>query len=243
VAETARIARRLLLPLVLLALGAVAVGQAPLVDAQSTVTEDRAARREVLTSVLAQPEFQHSAATVLMDRLRQVITRRLAELWDRLGGPGVGSRSAATAFAWVVGLLGLAALTWWLVKSLAEGSAGHVLGLSPPAATRRRSSRAWAREALLAHRAGDPREAARCAYRATLARLEEDGEWRQDAARTPREYLRLLPAAHRHQPAVADLTARFERAWYGADAGSPADTRAMLARLEELGCLASGHAS
>jgi hypothetical protein len=235
-------ARRVLLVATLVALAAGAAAQPPPSDPAAAVVSDRDARREALAGVLAQPEFQRSAAAALMDQLRQEIARRLLDLWARLGGSRLGSRSAATAFAWFVGLLALAALTWWLVQSLARASARHALGLAPPAA-RRRTARAWARDAVAAYRAGEAREAARCAYRAALARLEEEGEWRQDEARTPREYLRILPPGHRRHPALADLTARFERAWYGTDAGSPDDTRAMLARLEELGCLASGHAS
>jgi hypothetical protein len=223
----------------LLTLAATAAAQPP--AGPGAVPPDREERRQVLARVLSQPEFQRSAATVFLDRLRGTVTRRVLELWDRLVGTRFGPRGPATAFAWVVGLLALATMTWWLVRSLSRGSSESSLGLAPPPA-RRRSSRAWARDAVRAERAGDAREAARCAYRAALARLEEDGEWRQDDARTPREYLRLLPATHRRHPALADLTTRFERAWYGTDAGSPDHTRAMLTRLEELGCLASGSA-
>jgi hypothetical protein len=235
-------ARRSLLALVLLALAAVAGAQAPPGDSPASIVPDHEARRDVLVRVLAQPEFQRSGAVVLMEQVRQEIARRLLDLWDRLGGSRLGSRSAATAFAWVVGLLALAALTWWLVQSLARASDRQALRLAPPPA-RQRTARAWARAAMAAYRAGETREAARCAYRAALARLEEEGEWRQDETRTPREYLRILPSGHRRRPALADLTSRFERTWYGTEAGSPDDARAMLARLEEMGCLASGHAS
>src|SRR3712207_7448718 len=33
----------------------------------------------------------------------------------------------------------------------------------------------------------------RCAYHAALCRMEEQGVWRVEDSRTPREYLRLLP--------------------------------------------------
>jgi Domain of unknown function (DUF4129) len=60
--------------------------------------------------------------------------------------------------------------------------------------------------------------------------------WRPDSARTPREYLRLLPSASEYRPALADLTRGFELVWYGTQ---PADSRAFartMAQLEELGC-------
>jgi hypothetical protein len=207
----------------------------------AAVSSDRDAQRETLARVLDQPEFQRGATAVLMERLRERVSGWVRDLRQRLGGSGDGSRRVATAFAWIVGLLALTALTWSLVRTLRNSSPGHRLGLAPPR-SHRRSSRAWARDALAAHQDGDPREAARCAYHAAIALLEEEGALRQDDARTPREYLQLLASAHRRRASLTDLTARFERAWYGRDAGSPDDTRAMLARLQELGCLAPEHA-
>jgi hypothetical protein len=238
-ADPARAAGRgLLVLLACLSLGAV---QAPPAGSPPPPTTPGDSPRDVLSRVLAQPEFHPSQATLLMERLRERATHWLADLWTRLGGSRFGSRDAATTFAWVIGLLALAALTWWFVQSLRRASERHALGLPPPA-RRRRSSRAWTQDALAAYDAGAMRESARCAYRAALARLEEEGAWRQDDARTPREYVRMLPSSHRRRAAVADMTSRFERAWYDTGRGSPDDARAMLAQLEELGCLASGRA-
>jgi hypothetical protein len=242
VADLARaVGRGLLVPLACLWFSAAVAAQAPPAGPPPGGPAGHDAPRDVLARVLAQPEFHPSTAATLMERLRARATRWLADLWTRLGGSRLGSRDAATTFAWIVGLLALAALTWWLVQSLTRASGRHALGLPPPP-RRRRSSRAWTQDAVAAYDAGAMREAARCAYRAALARLEEEGAWRQDDARTPREYLRLLPPAHRRRATVADLTSRFERTWYDSAAGSSDDTRAMLARLEELGCLASGRA-
>jgi Domain of unknown function (DUF4129) len=103
----------------------------------------------------------------------------------------------------------------------------------PPAA-RRRSARAWARQAAAAE---DPRELVRCAYRAAVVSLEDEGAWRHDEARTPREHVRLLPTAHARRTLFADVARRFEEVWFGAKAPTADDTHAMLSRLKELGCL------
>ena len=83
----------------------------------------------------------------------------------------------------------------------------------------------------------DPREAVRCAYRAAVASLEEEGAWRADDTRTPREHLRLLPSGHRRRAIFADVAGRFEGVWFGGRTPTSDDARMVLSRLEELGCL------
>jgi hypothetical protein len=161
----------------------------------------------------------------------------LSNLLDRLGASGFGTARAARILSWIVGLAALLVSSAWLITSLRRATGRRSLGLAPPLA-RRRSARSWAAEALEALASGRDRDAARCAYRAALAQLEEEGAWRQDESRTPREYLGLLPASHRRRPILAEVTARFERAWYGAAPGVAADARALIARLKDMGCLA-----
>lgn len=197
--------------------------------------------REALTRVLAQPEFQRSAMSVWAGQLRARLTRWMADVLQRLGARRPGSRAFAQVLAWVVGLGALAAMALWLVRSLVTASQRKPLGFAP-GVSRRRSARSWARAALAAHRDGHAREVARCAYHAAVVQLEDYGAWRSDDSRTPREYLRLLPPAHRYRSGIAEITTRFEQAWYGSAPPSPDDSRAMLARLKELGCLASDQA-
>lgn len=199
------------------------------------------ARRAVLEHVLERPEFQRTAAAVVFEEAQKRLSAWFLRIWDRFGLSRLGTERVATGLAWVLALLALAALTWWLVQSVARSGSRQRLGIRSPAG-RGLSARAWARLAVEAAAAGHTREAARCAYRAAVVRLEEEGAWRQDEARTPREYLRILPAAHKRYPLAADVTTRFERAWYGAIESSD-DTQALLARLEELGCHASDHAT
>jgi hypothetical protein len=111
---------------------------------------------------------------------------------------------------------------------------GHLRFHSDASFSHDASAREWARRAASVD---DVREAVRCAYRAATGRLEEEGVWRVDDARTPREYLRLLPADHRRRGPLADVAGRFEEIWYGARPATPDDRRTVLGRLRELECL------
>jgi hypothetical protein len=203
-----------------------------LVATTSTAGPDPAAARTALTEVLARPEFKRMAQESALARLRQRVTEWLIDVWQRLGGPRLGSRSTAMLFAWIAVLVAAGALGMWLLRFLRHAERPRLALTAPPPA--RTPAGTWARQALAA---ADPRDAIRCAYRAVVSALEEEGAWRSDDTRTPREYLRLLPANHRRRPPVADVTRRFEEIWFGARRATDNDRAAALARLKEIGCL------
>jgi len=213
--------------------------QALRTEAESFVTAapsagrpDPATADAALREVLARPEFKRMAQESAFARLRQRATQWLIRMWDRLGGARLGSRNTALLFAWIAVLVAVGALGIWLVRFLRQPERARLaLGAPLPART---PSGAWARDAV---HAADPREAIRCAYRAVISGLEEEGAWRSDDTRTPREYLRVLPADHRRRPIVADVTRRFEEIWFGARRATDDDRASALARLRELGCL------
>ena len=189
--------------------------------------------RQAASTVLARKEFQGHESDSHAALLLRRITEWLTSLWDRLGSNRFDTRKATSILAWVVAAAALIALSWWLVASLRRTSDRVGLSLTAPAA-RGRSARAWALQAMVAE---DPRELVRCAYRAAVVGLEEEGAWRHDEARTPREHVRLLPAAHARRTVFADVARQFEEVWFGAKVPAADDTRAMLSRLKELGCL------
>jgi hypothetical protein len=99
-----------------------------------------------------------------------------------------------------------------------------------------RGWRIWLAEARAAAQSGNWRDAVHLAYWAGISLLETQGAWRPDSARTPREYLRLIPEANPHRPTLSSLTRKFELVWYG---GQPADEQVFaqtLEELEKLGC-------
>lgn len=191
------------------------------------------AARNVLTAVLAEKEFRRNANAGAMARIRRAIGDWIVRVWQQLGGERLGRRMTAVVVAWIAGLAALITLAWWIVRTLVRTSDHRRLSLEAPPVVRR-SSRAWALDAASAR---DPREAARYAYRAAVARLEEEGTWRPDETRTPREHVRLLPHAHGRRGVFADVAQRFEEIWFGGRLPTRDDTRETLARLRELGCL------
>ncbi len=117
--------------------------------------------------------------------------------------------------SWIVAAIAfvlLAWLTWRLLRGVSRDAAVR------PAISRGGEpidAQAWAARARAAAADGHAREAVRCAYHAVLHRLDEDGAWTIAEDRTPREYLRLLPAADRRRPAVSFVARLFEGTWYG----------------------------
>lgn len=200
---------------------------------QVAPARDSAAARAALDRVLAGPEFRRLRAESALDALRARVSETLLRWWQRLRGSGVASRDLAVVLAWTASLAALALLTAWLIRTVRRSTLGSPMYV-PGSGALTLSARAWAKQARAA---ADPREVARCAYRAAVRRLEEEGAWRADAARTPREYRRLLPATHARRPAVQDVTARFEEIWYGARPATEDDRRMLLSRLVELECL------
>jgi len=197
------------------------------------VAPDRQVPRATLQEVLARPEFAGRRSATWIKLLRDQVSEWLIKFWQRMGGERLGRRTTAIAFAWIAALAALAVLSWWLVSVLVRTSPGSRLDI-PPAQSRRLSARAWALQAVSA---SDPREAARYAYHAGVRRLEEEGAWRVDDARTPREYLRLLPSGHGRRTILADMTNRFEQIWYGGRKATADDMQQAIAGLKDLGCL------
>ena len=186
-----------------------------------------------LTRVLADPEFARLHRQSAMAQLWQRLTDWFAGILRRLGLGRVARAATAEAIAWAVSLAAVGALVVWLVALLRRPLGRTRLpseGPSLPAM----SAREWARRAASVE---DIRDVVRCAYRAATCRLEDEGVWRVDDTRTPREYLRLLPEDHRRHRPIADIARRFEEICYGAREATPDDRRTLLGRLRELECL------
>jgi len=204
-----------------------------LIDDEFGVSSEWDAKaRARLQEVLARREFQRRDETQWSDALRRWLLGLFDDWRKRLGLDGrMATTTVAEAVAWAVAIGAFAALVTWLVRSRAPRSAWKPIAPIAP----RLSSREWVARANAALRAGDAREAIRCGYHAVLFRLEEQGVWRVDESRTPREYLSLLPANDARRPALTDLTRDFEQTWYGSRA---ADGHGLLAHLEVFGCSA-----
>ena len=208
-------------------------------SAAASTIRSQSDARATLTTILHGDEFQQSAASRWRERLQQRVGRWLEDLWARLGGGSGAGRNAALVLAWTAALGALIGLVVLLARSVADRPRHAVLSLAGRTAIHPRA-RELALQALEAARAGNGREAVRWGYRSALARLEEQGAWRVDDTRTPREYLPLLRANDSRRTLLFDLTRRFERIWYGNRPVEPDDASRVTAQLEELGCLRPG---
>jgi hypothetical protein len=205
-------------------------------DAQSyqTPPSDLGARRALLNSILARHEFRDVHGPTWIDRLKQ----RLAELLLRLLGKAFASSTIPViSDILVYGLMLFAVLgvAYWMYRSLRE--AANLETIMPlPMPISAKEWPIWLQEARAAGARGDWREAVHLAYWSGISFLEAQGAWRADSARTPREYLKLLPADSARQPALRALTNKLELVWYGMGEANPDVFQQAIVELEKLGC-------
>jgi hypothetical protein len=191
-------------------------------------------RRAQLNKILADPEFEAVRGPSWLDRLKQRVAAWFLKLLLRV----VSSSAIPTiSDVAVYGLIGIAllALSYWIFRTIRDNAGVETL-LPGTFAVSSKEWGLWMAEARAAADAGHWRDAVHLAYWAGISFLETQGWWPPDRARTPREYLRLLPSSSEHSPALRELTRNFEVVWYGTQ---PADAEAFsqtVAQLERLGC-------
>jgi hypothetical protein len=202
--------------------------------AYETLPPEIASRRSLLNGILARSEFRNVHGQTWLDRLKQ----RLSELLIRLLGR-MFSSSAIPVISdiLVYGLIGLAvlALAYWMHRSVQNSARLEtIMPVSLPVSAKEWPI--WIAQARAAADRGEWADAIHLAYWGGISFLEAQGSWRPDRGRTPREYLRLLPATSAHQPTLRALTVRLEGVWYGMQTAGADGFQETLAELERLGC-------
>jgi hypothetical protein len=196
--------------------------------------QDASGRRALLNSILAQPEFHDVQGQTWLDRLKERFTRWLINILGR----AISSSSIPVISDIIVyGLIAAAvlALAWWMYRSLKESSRVEtIMPVAVPVSAKEWPI--WLAEARAAAAQGRWREAVHLCYWSGISFLEAGGSWRPDAARTPREYLRLLPSTSTQHPALRSLTQKLERVWYGMHPADADSFHESLKELENLGC-------
>lgn len=185
----------------------------------------------IVRSILAQPAYREapkaSAPTEsLVDRILRWIGDRLRDIFKRFGA-GPAMTSSGLVVGWLLllaALAGLANVVYRFAVLVARGYAGRVgqsaeSNLAPPS-----TSAALRAAAVAAAERADYARAIVLLFRAALAALDERTLVLYDAARTPREYRRIV----RRTVAAAsgpfdELTARFVRATFAEAPASRAD--------------------
>ena len=201
------------------------------------------AARAKLNAILARSEYAHTRQQSWWEKVRarisEIIWNALERVLHRVGGEA----SLGTILLWFAICMAAALIAYWIFRRWFRTARMEEMALQA-AAVSVRSWQEWIFAAREASARGDYRLAVHCAYWAGVARLQDLGTLAPDRAKTPREYLRaltksklILPEtfATRHQ-ALAMLTTRLEKIWYGYQVASEADFRDSLAQLETLGC-------
>lgn len=199
-----------------LALAAAAPG---LILAQA---EDPEVVRRTVADVLSQADYQVTGGQSLVDLVAGFVLEQLGRFLLRFdGGGGPGSLLAAVALVLII--LALVIALGVFLRKLRRGGALDTVVEGPVG----RPPRAWAEEAERHERAGELRQALRCRYRETVARLAQAQLIDEIPGRTTGEYDRAVRAAvPTAAAAFGALTRRFEDTWYG---GHDVDTELLAA--------------
>lgn len=195
---------------------------------------DSAAARASLTRILARSEFHDVHGPTWWDRLKY---RILMWLW-RVLSRTFGSSAVPTVgriFVWTLVGVAVLALAWFVYRTMKQNS--RLESFIPQVGTiSAKGWRLWLEEAQAAAARGLWRDAVHLAYWAGISFLEASGMWRPDKARTPREYLKLLPAGSEHRPQLSKLTRNLELTWYGNEPAGPETFSETINLVETLGC-------
>jgi Domain of unknown function (DUF4129) len=192
------------------------------------------ATRKRLQAILASAEFSRVRGPSGLDLLRQRIGVWILKQLRKISPSVPDLENVGQILVWV--LIGLAAAFAgvWLYRISRDMPAGkrEILPFLPSS----RTWQEWLAQAREAASGGRWREAIHWGFWAAVSRLESEGTWPPDKARTPREYLGSIPASSPAQQPFSLLTRQFETSWYGARAATETEFAQFSANLERLGC-------
>jgi Domain of unknown function (DUF4129)/Egg-laying hormone precursor len=182
------------------------------------------ASRATLNQILASKEYH---AAVAKPTLRQRILEKIANWLNKAINTLVhaGAKSKWIGITAEIGFVVLVcvALVWFLIRLERRGRMGPLEIYPGSGAVSARDWQLWLQDARQAARSGSWRDAIHLLYWASISRLESTGLWPADRARTPREYLALLPNESQHRPDLTVLTRSFERTWYANNIAAEGD--------------------
>jgi hypothetical protein len=203
-------------------------------DAAPQSTDSFSRARRQADDVLARPEFR----TVTEASYWQ---REMAKFWqwvgEMLGGVSrFGKRSPwlVPLMEWSLITLACAGLLTWVFRTMQRQRLAVRIESSAASEMWQKESDNWAELARAEAARKDWRAAVHCIYWATIVMMEGKKLWRQNRARTPREYLMLLEPGSGMQQALRRLTQLFERIWYGLRPAAESDYTSALTLFEEL---------
>jgi hypothetical protein len=198
---------------------------------ESTQVHSQKNRKKV-EEILARYEFRRSHGPGFLAIWWEKLMRWLDSFFQR---HPIYGRSGFDLLIYAVVATAFILFAIWITRRLRRASedvSREILPFAPSAKGWRR----WLAEAQASAQQGQWRDAIHLAYWAGISFLEEQGAWRPDRARTPREYLRMLGARKPQYPSLSVLTRKFELVWYGNRDANAADFQETVGHLEKLGC-------
>lgn len=193
------------------------------------------ATRKRLEQILAMPDFNRVRGPSSLELLKERIGAWILKQLRKISPTVPDLQSAGHIFVWTMIALASAVVGVWLYRlsrdSMAAGKR-EILPFLPSS----RSWHDWLSQARQHAALGQWRDAIHLGFWAAVSRLESEGAWPPDRARTPREYLRAIPSSSPSQEPFSALTGKFEASWYGARPTTETDFAQFLANLERLGC-------
>jgi hypothetical protein len=194
--------------------------------------------RPKLDSILAQREYANVKTQSPLEKLKDLALGWLIRLLKNFFENAAAHPRVSRAFVWtLIGLVTLGLVCWLyaLLRRTKRDEYAFPSDAGEFALSHKRWQQ-WLAEARAAADRGECREAVHLAYWAGIAYLETSGAWKPDRARTPREYLRILPKISERRGPLTALTGLFESIWYARQPASPADFEFSLSQLEKIGC-------
>lgn len=184
--------------------------------------------------VLARAEFKHVAKNFFWEELLGKLFSWLSRVFGGVSTLGHKNPWLGPLVEGGIVVVALAGLLAWVRRVMARQRLA--VGMESPAAQAKwkETARSWATLAEAAAAEGAWRDAVHSLYWASVTELEGQRVWRQNNARTPREYLRLVPPDAPQYAPLRVLTQLAERIWYGLAAAEKSDYEQALAVYDEL---------
>lgn len=200
--------------------------------AQSGDTFQRA--RKQADEVLSRPEFRTVAQESYWEREIARFWQWVDELFGGVSRFGKRSPWLVPLTEWGSITLAAAGVLMWVLRTMQRQRLAVRIESTASAELWQKESDNWAELARAEAARQDWRAAVHCLYWATIVMMEGRKLWRQNRARTPREYLLLLEPGSRVQQTLRLLTQTFERIWYGLRPAAESDYASALVLFEEL---------
>ncbi len=190
--------------------------------------------RKKTDEVLLRPEFQTVSQQSYLEREIAKFWQWVAEVFNGVSQFGKRSPWLVPLVEWSSITLAAAGLLAWVLRTMQRQRLAVRVESTARAAMWQKEADDWAELARSEAARQDWRAAVHCLYWATIVMMEGRKLWRQNRARTPREYLLLLEPGSRMQQALRRLTQLFERIWYGLRPAAESDYANALVLFEEL---------